>query len=129
MGAECRTPSAGMVGAMAVTHVFAGIPVADRDAALRWYERLAGRAPDLVPNSREAAWRMNEAGWIYIVADPVRAGSAVNTLLVDDLDKHLAELEQRGIASAGVEIVGPGVRQAIITDPDGNHLKLGQPPA
>jgi catechol 2,3-dioxygenase-like lactoylglutathione lyase family enzyme len=113
---------------MAVTHVFAGIPVKDRDASLGWYERLTGRAPDLVPNAREAAWRMNEMGWIYIVADPARAGSALHTLLVDDLDSRLVELEQREILTAGVEIVGPGVRQAIVTDPDGNRLKLGQPP-
>jgi hypothetical protein len=43
---------------MSVTHVFAGIPVADFDAALPWYERFAARPPDLVPHSREAAWQL-----------------------------------------------------------------------
>jgi hypothetical protein len=53
---------------MAVTHVFAGIPVADRDAAVGWYERLAARPPDLIPNADEAAWQLNDTGWVYVIA-------------------------------------------------------------
>ncbi len=82
---------------MAVTYLFAGIPVAHRDAAAGWYERLVGRPPDLVPNDDEAAWRLTETGWIYIVVDADRAGSALHTLLVDDLDAFLAGLAERGI--------------------------------
>jgi predicted enzyme related to lactoylglutathione lyase len=111
-----------------VTHVFAGIPVADRDAAVEWYERLSGRAPDLIPNQDEAAWRMNDAGWMCVIADEERAGSALNTLLVDDLDDFLAGLAARGIATAPVEIIGDGVRRTIVTDPDGNRLQIGEPP-
>jgi hypothetical protein len=112
-----------------VTHVFAGIPVADRDAILGWYERLTGRPPDLIPNADEAAWQMSEDGWIYIVADVDRAGSALHALLVDDLDAFLVELVERGIAAGPIETIGGAVRVAIVTDPDGNRLKLGQPPA
>ena len=49
---------------MAVTYVFAGIPVAHCDVAPGWYERLIGRPPDLVPNDDEAAWRLTDTGWI-----------------------------------------------------------------
>jgi predicted enzyme related to lactoylglutathione lyase len=114
---------------MAVAHVFAGIPVADRDAAVSWYERLCGRPPDLIPNEDEAAWQLNDAGWIYIIADVDRAGSSLNTLLVDDLDAFLADLTERGIAAGPVETIGDGVRGTVITDPDGNRLQVGQPPA
>jgi hypothetical protein len=113
---------------MAVTHVFASIPVANRDAAIGWYEQLAGRVPDLIPNEQEAAWRMSETGWIYVIADPQRAGSALNTLLVDDLEVFLDGLSERGLAAAPVEIIGDGVRRTTITDPDGNRLNVGQPP-
>jgi predicted enzyme related to lactoylglutathione lyase len=109
---------------MAFEHVFAGIPVADRDAALGWYERLMDRPPDLIPNDHEAAWRLTESGWVYIFASAERTGSALNTLLVDDLDSFLAALTQRGIAAGPVENVGDSMRQAIITDPDGNRLKV-----
>ncbi len=113
---------------MTVTHVFAAIPVADRDAAVDWYERLAGGAADLVPNEREAAWRLTETGWIYVVVDVGRAGSALVTILVDDLDGFLAGLFERGIEAGPVETIGSDVRRAIVTDPDGNRLSVGQPP-
>jgi len=112
---------------MAVTYVFAGIPVAHHDAAAG-YERLIGRPPDLVPNDDEAAWRLTETGWIYIVADADRAGSAPHTLLVDDLDAFLAGLAERGITIGPVATVGGAVRRTEVTDPDGNHLQVGQPP-
>jgi hypothetical protein len=113
---------------MAVTHVFAGIPVARRDAAAAWYGRLIGRPPDLVPNDDEAAWRLTGTGWIYIVADAHRAGSALHTLLVDDLDAFLAGLAERGITTGPVETIGGDVRRTEVTDPDGNRVQIGQPP-
>jgi len=113
---------------MAVTYVFAGIPVSQRDAAAGWYERLVGRPPDLIPNDHEAAWRLTDTGWIYIVVDPDRAGSALNTLLVDDLDALLAGLAERGIVTGPVETIGDAVRGTHVTDPDGNRLQIGQPP-
>jgi len=82
---------------VAVTELFAGIPVADFGAARPWYERLMGRPTDLVPHDTEVAWRLGEAtGWVYVVADPDRAGRALVTVLVDDLDSHLGELAERG---------------------------------
>ena len=113
---------------MAVTYVFAGIPVAHRDSAAGWYGRLIGRPPDLVPNDDEAAWRLTETGWIYIVVDAERTGSALHTLLVDDLDGFLADIAERGITTNPVETIGGGVRRTEVTDPDGNHLQIGQPP-
>ena len=85
---------------MAAQHLFAGIPVADRDAAVQWYERLLGRPPDLVPNDHEAAWRLTDSGWICLYADAEPPGPAPHTLLVDDLDRFLAEVAERGIAPA-----------------------------
>jgi len=113
---------------MAVTYVFAGIPVVHRDTAAGWYERLIGRPPDLVPNNDEAAWRLTETGWIYVIVDADRAGSALNTLLVDNLDAFLAGLAERGITTSPVETIGDAVRRTVVTDPDGNRLQIGQPP-
>jgi hypothetical protein len=103
--------------------------VSDRGLAGEWYERLLGRPPDLVPNEREAAWRLTDSGWLYIEQDPARAGSALHTLLVDDLDGFLAGLTGRGVQAGEVHVIGDGVRQTIVMDPDGNRLKVGQPPA
>ncbi|MDP9257309.1 MAG: VOC family protein [Actinomycetota bacterium] len=113
---------------MGVTHVFAGIPVADFEAARAWYERFAARPPDLVPHSREAAWQLTESGWIYVVADAGRAGSALVTVLVDDLDERIAGLRERGLEVGEVETIADGVRKVAVHDPDGNAITLGQPP-
>jgi hypothetical protein len=108
------------------THVFAGIHVSDLKDAVAWYERLTGRAPDLVPNEREAAWRMTGTGWLCLIADSGRAGTAQHTILIDDLDAAIAELGRRGLAAGAVEPVGPGGRRTLLHDPDHNSVALAQ---
>ena len=110
-----------------ITHVFASIPVSDRDASIPWYEQLTGREPDLIPNDSEAAWQMSTTGWICLLADPSHAGSVEHTLLVDDLDGYCSELKARGIDPGPVETVGPSVPVVSFADPDGNRIKVGQP--
>lgn len=111
----------------AATYVFAGVPVGDLEVAKEWYERLLGRAPDLLPNDREAAWQLTDSGWIYIVHDPERAGSAVNTILVDDLGGFLNGLRERGIEVGSIETLGRAARRSGVVDPFGNTLHVGQP--
>jgi predicted enzyme related to lactoylglutathione lyase len=112
---------------MSATHVFAGIPGADRDAAVSWYTRLFGAAPALLPNDSEAAWRVTDQGWVYVIADPPRAGSALHTLLVDDLDAFLSGLTARGVETEPIQTLAGSVRRTSITDPDGNVLNIGEP--
>ena len=112
---------------MAVSYLFAGIPVADYDTARPWYERLIGRAPDMLPHAREAAWQLSETGWIYVVADAERAGRALVTLLVDDLDTHVAELAERGIVAEAIETVPGKFRRTAVVDPEGNRVTFAQP--
>jgi len=50
-----------------------------------------GRPPDFIPHEHEAVWQVIENAWIYVVADSERAGKALLTLMVDDLDRHVAE--------------------------------------
>jgi hypothetical protein len=80
-----------------ITHVFAGIPTADFESALPWYERFLGHPPDRFPRAGEAVWQLTETGLVYLVADPERAGHTLITLIVDDLDERLDELAGRGI--------------------------------
>lgn len=110
-----------------MTIVFAGIPVADYPVARDWYERLLGRQPDMLPNEIEAAWQLGESGWVYVVADPGRAGSALVTLIVDDLDVVVADIAGRGIAVPAIETIPGAARKAQYTDPDGNRVTFGQP--
>lgn len=110
-----------------VEHLFASIPVTDRDAAAGWYERLLGHPADLIPNEIEAAWRLTDTAWIYLIEEPTRAGSSLHTLLVDDLDAFLDGLTARGIEAPPVERIGTAGRFVLLTDADGNRVKVAQP--
>jgi catechol 2,3-dioxygenase-like lactoylglutathione lyase family enzyme len=107
---------------MAITHVVAGVAVADYDSARAWYERLLGRPPNMLPTENEAVWHLAETGLIYVVGDAKRAGKALLTLAVDDLEDRLAAMAGRGIATGPIETEGGGPRKAVITDPDGNMI-------
>ncbi|HEY1368776.1 MAG TPA: VOC family protein [Gaiellaceae bacterium] len=109
-----------------VGHVFAGLPASDFRASAAWYERLVGRPPDLRPNEDEAAWRLTDTGWIYVVEDAGRAGNALLTVLVEDLETHVAELAARGLATQPIEIVPEVGRKAAIADPDGNLVTFAE---
>ena len=109
-----------------ITQVFAGIPVADFETARHWYEIFAGRRPDLVPKPDEAAWQLAGTGWIYVVADAERSGSALVTLMVDDLEKQVGFIAMRGIVPESIDTVPGVVRRATLLDPAGNTITLGQ---
>lgn len=110
-------------------HVFGAIHVSDRDAAVSWYKRLFGRPPDLIPNTDEAAWRLTETAWVYLIAGAGDPGTSLHTLLVADLDCFLQRARDAGIRSGPIETKGGGVRCVHIEDPDGNRLQVGQPPS
>ena len=112
---------------MAITMAFAGVPVADYPAARDWYERLLGRAPDVFPHERECMWRLTDTSWIYVVADAERAGNALVTILVDDLERHVAGLEGRGMTIEPIETLPGKVRRTTVTDPEGNRIQFGEP--
>jgi predicted enzyme related to lactoylglutathione lyase len=111
---------------LAINHVFTGIPVADYDAALAWYERLLGRSPDVIVTDNEAMWQVADTGWIYVVGETNRAGNALLTLRVDDLEDHVAELAERGLATGAIDTMPGVVRKAVIIDPEGNMIIFGE---
>ena len=111
---------------MTIKHVFAGIAVADYDSALAWYKRFFGRSPDVIVTEHEAMWQVAETGWIYVVGDTNRAGKALLTFLVDDLEDHVAKLGERGLETSAIETVPGLYRKAVITDPEGNMISFGE---
>src|SRR4051812_1981563 len=113
---------------MQANQLFAGIGAADYEALREWYERFFDRPADLVPNEIEVCWQLTESAWIYVKEDAERAGNAFVTVLVDDLDARVGELAAAGIASGPVETHSDGVRVALVTDPEGNTIQLGEVP-
>ena len=111
---------------MDIKWFFAGVAVADYPSARAWYERLMGRPPDFTPHDHEAVWQIVENGWIYVVADTDRAGKGLLTLMVDNLDRHITELKERGLAVGAIEAREGLYRRAEVTDPEGNTITFAQ---
>jgi predicted enzyme related to lactoylglutathione lyase len=81
----------------------------------------------MLPKDGEAAWQVRGPGWVYVVQDAERAGRGLLTILVDDLDAHVAELAGRGIASAEIQRTPGVVARTVVSDPEGNTIQFAQP--
>jgi predicted enzyme related to lactoylglutathione lyase len=104
--------------------LFAGVPVARFASSVAWYERLFGRPPDVVAHEREVMWRVAEGAWLYVLEDGGRAGTALVSMSVRDLERSVAELAGRGLEPVSVEDVGEAGRKACFADPEGNAVNL-----
>jgi hypothetical protein len=105
--------------------LFAGNRVSDYEAAKPWYERLLGGEPSFVPHATEAVWELAEHRFLFIVEGAERAGGAIHTVFVDDLDALVAEIATRGI-EPDERVTYPGkARKAIYRDADGNEIGFG----
>lgn len=111
---------------MDIKWFFAGVAVADYPSARAWYERLMGRPADFTPHENEAVWQVVENGWFYVVADRDRAGKALLTLMVDNLDRLVAELKERGLVIGAIETQPGRFRRAEVIDPEGNKITFAQ---
>jgi catechol 2,3-dioxygenase-like lactoylglutathione lyase family enzyme len=98
--------------------LFAGIPVADYAAALKWYERLLGFPPTFFPHDTEAVWKLAEHRHLYIVQQPEHAGHARHTFFIDDLDALVAQVANRGLDPAKREGYSNGVCKITYCDAD-----------
>lgn len=108
--------------------LFAGLPVSDYQRALVWYEQLLGSEPAFLPNETEAVWELAEHRYLYIEVLPERAGNALHTVFVDDLDERIQGMSARGIEAVSRETYENGVRKVIYRDPDGNEIGFGGAP-
>ena len=107
--------------------LFAGLRVRDFEAARPWYERLLGE-PTFFPHATEAVWTLAEDRSVYVVEHADGAGNCVVTVLVDDLDAHVAAVAARGLEPDERLTYSNGVRKALYHDPDGNELGFGGVP-
>lgn len=105
--------------------LFAGVPVADYERAVAWYQRLLGSEPSFLPNDVEAVWQVVEHGYVYVEVRPDHAGHARHTLFVDDLEERIAAIGQRSLVPDHEETYDNGVRKVTFTDPDGNEIGFG----
>lgn len=129
-----------MFGITSYEHV--GIRVSDRDAAIRFYEKLGFR--EVVDLPEHSANEMRSAGGVTInlIFNGVKRDGNRNVLLdeptkwpgithpafvVDDFADLLAMLEREGIRiTEGPLMIGERRRACFIRDPDGNVLEFDE---
>jgi predicted enzyme related to lactoylglutathione lyase len=110
---------------MPIKRVLAGVAVADVDAALPWYERLFGRPADALPMAGLAEWHIPSGGVVQLVASAERAGRSLVTLDLDNLERELAAMQERGLdAGALDDTTSDKVLIATAIDPEGNAITL-----
>ena len=109
--------------------LFAGIRVSDLARAKDWYSRLLGAEPSFAPNDTEHVWTLDDHRHVYVQLDRERAGDALITLFVEDLEQRVAAAAERGIEPANRETYSNGVRKVTYRDADGNEIGFGGPPA
>jgi hypothetical protein len=105
-------------------HLFAGVRVRDFQAARPWYERLLGE-PTFLPHATEAVWTLADDRSLYVVEHAAGAGNSVVTIVLDDLDAHVAAIAARGLEPDERETYANGMRKMIYRDRDGNELAFG----
>ena len=108
--------------------LLAGIPVFDLAAAIDWYSRLLGDNRPFIPNDTEAVWDLAEGRSVYVALDPNRAGHAMVSLYVDDVDDLDARLElaaSSDVRPTTSETYDNGMRRVVFRDTDGNEFVFG----
>jgi catechol 2,3-dioxygenase-like lactoylglutathione lyase family enzyme len=108
--------------------LFAGVAVSDFDTAVAWFERLFGEPATFKATDTESVWTLAENRSIYVDLRPERAGYAMVTLFLDDLDRFVDSAAARGIEPETRETYGNGVRKVTYRDPDGNEIGFGGAP-
>ncbi len=68
---------------------------------------------------------MAEHRFLVVEARPERAGHALHTVFVDDLDERVAGISARGLEPVARETYGNGVRKVTYRDPEGNEIGFG----
>jgi predicted enzyme related to lactoylglutathione lyase len=111
---------------MAFTDVLTVLMVADFGSAAPWYERLFGRPPDRRPMANCAEWQVTAGGSVQVYQDPGHAGGTTVVVGVDDVDAHVRECAERGLAFTVADTPSGQFRLATVEDPAGNTVMLSQ---
>ena len=109
---------------MSIRNAFASVAVRDIERAARWYEALLGR-PGHHPMPPLAEWTFDGGGGLQVYEAPDRAGQCSCTLAVADLDGEVERLATLQVGTTR-RTDAPGVRTAMIADPDGNSIALAE---
>ena len=82
---------------LSIDNALASLAVKDLNAAVGWYTRVLGKAPDTRPMADVAEWKFERGGWLQVYQLPERAGSGSCTLAVSNIEAEVAQLAAGGV--------------------------------
>lgn len=109
---------------MAINNALASVAVNDIKAAVQWYTKVVGRAPNSTPMPELAEWKFPTGGWLQVYALPERAGSCSCTLAVSNIDLERTRLERLGVVTGAS--LSEQIKVFMLKDPDGNSIAFAQ---
>lgn len=107
--------------------------VTDLDVAVDFYSRLLGRGPQAAYDEGESAhsafFVLEEHTYLVLTWDPERGrevgGSVRLELAAEDLEREVAELQNRGIEGGSLTSTRFGTDVYDLADPDGHLIRFG----
>jgi catechol 2,3-dioxygenase-like lactoylglutathione lyase family enzyme len=108
--------------------LFAGVAVSDYPKAVKWFEALLGMPATFEATDTECVWTLSEHRSIYVELRPERAGHAMVTVILDDLDGFVEAAAGRGVHPETQETYDNGMRKATYRDSEGNEIGFGGAP-
>src|SRR4051812_29095056 len=113
---------------MSVRGMTIAIHVGDRDEALAFYCALIGRDPDMGPDPDFYEWEISPGAWLQLATgrSDIAPSSFRLRLKVDDIEKSVQILSDKGFAPGQIKKLPGLVTFANLTDPWGNPLGIYQ---
>ena len=105
------------------------VPVKDIEHALQFYRDVLGFEV-IFTNGEPVTFAVINQGdtQLHLRVIPEQAGSLHAHLMVDDLDAIHNAFQQAGISVRQLPTIQPwGLRDLIVTDPDGNCFEIAEP--
>ena len=83
----------------------------------------------MFPNEQEAVWHITASASVYVVRDPGRAGKALLTVAVSDLQHRIAQLADGGLPDRAIQRSSGPPPRVVVTDAEGNRVTFFEDPA
>ena len=97
------------------------------EAATKWYERLLGRPPDLVPSPDFKEWEIVPDTWLQISSSRNPGQMSRLRLGVQDLEEaRRRSINELGVKATQIERIEGSVAWCNFEDPWGNRIGLFQ---
>lgn len=101
--------------------------VENQEKAIKWYEKLLGRKPDIMPNKNLVEWYLSKNSWLQITSNYTelnRVGRGAVMINVHSLEKQIAICNNANIEHGKIVEYLEFIKMFEVVDPDGNKISF-----